>query len=247
MVSFDSRTGFTDDELGDHPTDTVVSGYEYGSLTRGLTAYWPLDGTTTDVVGTNDLTLENGATFAGSGQVGSDSLVLDGVDDAAVTPHGPGLSPPYLTVAAWVYPLSFTEFTRVVAKDGSQQAYQFMIRDTGAPAFRVNLNGGWYGDGAFSPTIPTGQWTHVAGTYDGSTVVGYIDGSPIPLDSVSGTLNTDTGPLALGRRSDQFQDRFEGQIDDVRIYGRALSSGEISELMTRTSPSSAPTTEDRLR
>jgi hypothetical protein len=245
----DSRTGFTDDGMGDHPADTLVSGYEYGSVTRGLAAYYPFEGDATDAVGTYDADLTlSGATFAGAGQVGSDSLALDGVDDYASAAAAPWQSPPQLTVAAWIYPTGFTDtYSRVVAHDGSTQAYQLLVANQSKAGFRVwTTNTTAAGVLGFGPDIPTGQWTHLAGTYDGSQVVGYVNGDPYELDTASGSVQDGTGPFTIGRRSDTTQEHWQGQIDDVRVYDRALGSGEITHLASLTSPSTV-TMEDRLR
>jgi glucose/arabinose dehydrogenase len=75
-------------------------------------------------------------------------------------------------------------------------------------------------------SIPANVWTHLAATYDGSSLRLYVNGSPAGTLAISGSLASTTNPLRIGGNSiwDEF---FAGTIDDVRIYDRALSAGEI--------------------
>ena len=72
-----------------------------------------------------------------------------------------------------------------------------------------------------------GQWIHVAGTYDGNALRLFIDGeedpaSPKPL---SVALNRGGGPCCVGSVRDSYA--FNGAIDEARVYGRALTLGEL--------------------
>jgi hypothetical protein len=83
--------------------------------------------------------------------------------------------------------------------------------------------------------VSLNQWHHVFVTYDGSSkaagVTIYVDGKPAPLDrthdALTGTIRTDR-PLVIGRRSANAP--FKGNIDEVRLYSRALSAGEVEQL-----------------
>jgi hypothetical protein len=74
-------------------------------------------------------------------------------------------------------------------------------------------------------TLSTGQWYHVAATWDGSTVSIYVNGALDNSASRSGTIGTDTRPLHIGGRSGA--DLFNGMIRDIRLYNRALSANDI--------------------
>jgi hypothetical protein len=76
----------------------------------------------------------------------------------------------------------------------------------------------------------------VAGTYDGtSTITLYVNGQVVDSnDSVgSFTISEDPNGLAIGNRSDANDKPFNGKIDDVRVYGTALSVAEIAHLATQ--------------
>jgi len=81
-------------------------------------------------------------------------------------------------------------------------------------------------------SIPTGTWTHVAATYDpspGNEVRLYINGQ---LDNSTnfahGPIDSSDSALTIGNRMGQHY--FDGTIDEVAIYNRALSAEEIAEL-----------------
>ncbi|TWU33873.1 protein kinase domain-containing protein [Novipirellula artificiosorum] len=84
-------------------------------------------------------------------------------------------------------------------------------------------------------SLPPGQWHHVMMTYDGSStaagVMLYLDGQPIDTkvvtESLSDTIQNDA-PLNIGMRDIQYP--FLGAIDDMRIYNRLLSDGEVQQL-----------------
>ncbi|MHC4086353.1 MAG: right-handed parallel beta-helix repeat-containing protein [Planctomycetota bacterium] len=71
------------------------------------------------------------------------------------------------------------------------------------------------------------EWHHLAATYDGKTIAWYSDGSRV--GSEARVLNT-YNDVHIGKRADNDSSFFPGLVDDVRIYSRALSQGEIAQL-----------------
>jgi dolichyl-diphosphooligosaccharide--protein glycosyltransferase len=78
-------------------------------------------------------------------------------------------------------------------------------------------------------SVPTGEWTHIVATYDGSTRRIYVDGQLIAKETVGGGTVAWGESLRLGRGSTDAH-AFRGGIDEVRVYGRALSPAEVREL-----------------
>ena len=79
--------------------------------------------------------------------------------------------------------------------------------------------------------LSTGQWYHVAATWDGTTAKIYVNGV---LDNSPGTakaapIATDTRPVYLGGRPGA--DYFDGMIRDVRMYNRPLLATEIVQVV----------------
>jgi hypothetical protein len=75
--------------------------------------------------------------------------------------------------------------------------------------------------------LPLNTWVHVAVTYDGTDAKGYVNSVYDFTKNKAGTILTDTGSLTFAQSDDQY---FEGTLDDVRLYNRALSPEEIAEI-----------------
>ena len=86
--------------------------------------------------------------------------------------------------------------------------------------------------------IPGGSWQHLLATYDGSSKAAglkiYLNGKPLTLelerDNLTASINT-SAPFRIGRRETGIP--FKGWIDEVRLYTRALTPTEATQLTTR--------------
>jgi fibronectin type 3 domain-containing protein len=76
-------------------------------------------------------------------------------------------------------------------------------------------------------------WTHVAATWNGSTMVIYTNGVQQASLASGGSITTTTDPLAIGTKNTGTAtgDYFKGELDEVRIYNRALGVAEINTVM----------------
>ena len=110
-------------------------------------------------------------------------------------------------------------------------AIQYQIADATVP------NGGiafyeWDGTGAHSLSsniqATVGSWTHIAFTYTGTVGTIYVNGAPANSASLTFTNNTVATDLMVGESGTCA--KANGSIDDVRIYNRALSATEVSQL-----------------
>jgi len=79
-----------------------------------------------------------------------------------------------------------------------------------------------------SDVLTEGQWHHVAGTWDGTTQILYLDGVEVARLTPSGVLTAGT----MVRLSSPDGEPLNGMLDDARIYNRALSQDEIQSLMS---------------
>ncbi|WP_320673030.1 LamG-like jellyroll fold domain-containing protein, partial [Patulibacter defluvii] len=83
------------------------------------------------------------------------------------------------------------------------------------------------GDGVRGPgPLPLDAWSHLATTYDGSTQRLYVDGRLVASVPLTIAAPVGDGPLRIGGNA-SWGERFDGTIDDVRVYRRALSASEI--------------------
>src|SRR5262249_36486869 len=75
--------------------------------------------------------------------------------------------------------------------------------------------------------IPVNQWTHLAGTFDGTTMKLYVNGQLASSRSTAAAIDVTTGVLRIGGDSVWSGEYFTGVIDEVRIYNRALAQSEV--------------------
>ena len=72
-------------------------------------------------------------------------------------------------------------------------------------------------------SIPVGSWTHLATTYDGNMLRIFVNGVQSAQLLQVGSLTTSTGALRIGGNN-IWPEWFQGLIDEVRIYNRALTA-----------------------
>lgn len=178
--------------------------------------------------------VNNGATVVHDGQVGN-AFAFDGGPsdgDYVAIADDDSLGVRSVTISAWVKPARQKDFEYVV--DGQDHNYLLKESDgTEKPEFGVFVGGGYNRLVATTP-LPIGVWTHVAGTYDQEELRLYIGGS---LDGTSddpkGPIDVSSGEARIGRYLREGPGDgyfFDGSIDEVRIYDRALDAGEIRSL-----------------
>ena len=203
-----------------------------------LVGWWKFDegsGTTAhDSSGNgNDGTLYNMTGNEWTNGIVGGALEFDGTDHYVSVPNSSGLQfTSALTMAGWIKGDSWGSGTNVdiIARkgEGNPNNYQLAIADGLATLhFDEGDGGGYRGD----TLLNTGQWYHVAATWDGTTVRIYVDGvlDNAPPDSHGGPIGTDTRPFYMGGRSGS--DLFDGTLDDIRVYSRALTAEEIQLIM----------------
>src|SRR5207248_10159623 len=76
--------------------------------------------------------------------------------------------------------------------------------------------------------IPMNTWTHLATTYDGTNQRFYVNGVLVKTVVNAGAIVQSNGALRIGGNNSSFYEFFNGLIDEVRVYNRALSAAEIA-------------------
>jgi serine/threonine protein kinase len=84
--------------------------------------------------------------------------------------------------------------------------------------------------------VDDGQWHHLVGVYNGMLIYQYVDGKLDVSAPAQGKINLDTGPIHVGASVTSFGSPWNGLLDDVRIYNRALSVSEIKGLYSGHEP-----------
>ena len=195
-----------------------------------VAAYSFSEGTGTtggDASGYGNTGTVSNTTWTTSGKYGS-ALVFNGSSARVTIPHSASLAlTTGMTLEAWVYPTNVSAAWRDVIMKGSDEYYLEATSSSGPPAVAgSNLGGSLIGSAA----LPINTWSHLAGTYDGTTLRLYVNGVQVASRAQTGSIATTTNPLQIGGDS-FFGQYFQGTIDEVRIYNRALTATEIQNDM----------------
>jgi hypothetical protein len=187
--------------------------------------------------------LENGVCVPDSTSSGyhyAPFLTINDASDIVNEPDRPDLRLSKFTVAAWFRTTTVPSNDGFIANkggsgsdsSGKNQNYGIWVKSSG------QLRGGFETSSGtnYEPTSPNsyvnGQWQHGAVTYDGSAVRLYVNGIQVASKSTTSLPDTNGNqPLRIGANSLSIEDIFEGDIDEVGVWNRALSSNEITNLM----------------
>ena len=205
-----------------------------GTTLTGLAAYWSFDSSSNfnvPDVGGSTLTKGNGASWSASGKFGG-ALSLNGGSQSLYDTS----SPSYLPVGNSSYTQSVWFKPDVVSGNGGLVGWGDYFSSRRVNALRLYENSGgfrhyWWGadldcTGAQCP-ISTGTWYHVASTWDGTTRKLFVNGV-LKRSDTPGANNATAANFHIGKTC--CSEFFNGLIDDVAIYTRALSAEEVAEL-----------------
>ena len=182
-----------------------------------------------DSSGNGNTGTTNATSWTTAGRSGS-ALVFNGSSSWVTVPDSASLDlRTALTIEAWVYPtVAPAGWRTIVAKEsgGGVVYYLHAGSDNGnAPATGVMVPSGeqtLYG----SARLTANAWTHMAATYDGAAQRLYVNGNQVSTRAQTGLVTISTGALRLGGNG-AFGEFFQGRVDEVRIYNRALTGDQI--------------------
>lgn len=214
-------------------------------VTTGLVAYYPFSGDAGDASGNgNDGSVSN-ATLATDRHGATGSAYLFNGTDSRITvsaPSGSSLNDPAgaLSMAAWIELDGYSTngapsqpFGPILMKSSSTSngfMYRMLVSGTGLSIAVSDWNSGVGTAYTFSAD-PTGEtWYHVASTWDGVTARFYVNGVLVDESGYTVTMTADTRDLVIGADPPGAPESFNGRIDEVRIYDRALTADQVGAL-----------------
>ena len=172
------------------------------------------------------------------GKIGA-ALEFDGRNDKVDVPYSAALNPAQFSFSLWAKPTrgAGTYRSPLACRDDlpgrgyllyahSNNKWSFYIGPGSADIVPwVQLDG---------PTVVLNAWTHLACTYDGTTMRMYVNGADIGTTRTGRLSLNRARPLRIGAGCSELSGKyfFPGLIDDVRIYNRALHPAEVKALAT---------------
>lgn len=226
------------------PTFTCTRGssqatrYAAAVLADSPIAYWKLDetsGTTAADAGAAGATGSRPAGLGSSAGAmdGSTAALFNGVSGVSLisVPVAAGsvldLSAAF-SVEAWIRPTAVNQNGGIAEKTraGGVNTQFLLFLENGFLSWR--LMGSGFGGLTLNPVRPAiNTWSHVVGTFDGTTARLYLDGQQVAAQAIgSGSVFSGSGPLLIGHLGTGVYS-FTGAIDDVAVYGSALPASRV--------------------
>ena len=169
-----------------------------------------------------------GATRTTAGRYGG-ALSFSGAGDWVTTPDANSLDlSTAMTLEAWVNPSATGGWRTAVIKEGTGGLSYGLYANssTNRPSAHVHIGSSEL-DTRGTAQLPLNTWSHVAATYNGANLLLYVNGTLVATRPTTGALAVGSGPLRIGGNSFAADEFFAGLIDEVRVYNRALTAGEI--------------------
>ena len=212
----------------------------------GMIGWWPADGSALTIVGTNNATLQAGATATNVGFIGN-TFTFDGTNNFVQIADSPILHPTNFTVEAWIrfngldsaglggspagdQYIFFHQNSRSADFEGIDLS---KTRIAGLDRFRflVSSATGQFAEMESTTVISTGVWYHVAAVRGSNFTQLYVNGVLEVQTNVAFAQDYGTQPLFFGTSGQSFWDhKFRGNLDEVAFYNRPLSSNEIAAI-----------------
>jgi PKD repeat protein len=213
------------------------------NLSEGLMAYYPFNGNANDASSNNNNPLYNNASLTADRFGNPNSAYhFNGRNNYMRVRNSPSLNMANkISIAVWVKPTGYytgTCYNNMLVMKGDNDylpgnySLRFSDAYTGCTDPKITKEM-FYGSQtvANKPIVQLGQWYHVVWTCDGTTLKIYVDcalRASVPTGSINFTNSYD---LFLGHMNNpQYPYWLNGDLDEVRIYNRALSGDEVLEL-----------------
>lgn len=196
----------------------------------GIVSWWPGDANANDIVGG-----ANGLALGGVSFSQSDGFAFNG-NNFVVVSNTPALEPSRVSVAAWVQApaSSIKSYRYIVSKELNvvSASYALYMGPNGGLYFYVSTNSGYILSPDGGPGLWNGKPHYVVGTFDGSAVRLFVDGTQVGNGTpTNGAISyaTSRPDLFVGTFSGDTSGYFNwlGTVRDLQIFNRALLPSEI--------------------
>ena len=219
---------------------TLTGGFRVFALPGGLAAWWPLDSDFIDAVAGNNGAPSGTINFVDDRHnINGSAASCGAMMNKVIAPIAAGSGVPYgnsqRTMMAWVKVDALhtlgNSLNYLFGYGVSPELFTMYIYRVAPNSGILVFDGGGGNLVEGTTLLHTGQWYHIAVTYDGGTLISfYINGALDVSGPIPAALNTDDGTNVQMFQYGSFVPWLEGSLDDVRIYGSALSQTDIQTL-----------------
>ena len=212
---------------------------------QGPSTYWKLDEAAGTVANDSSSGGANDGTHAGGTPsvdrpaltfTNAQSRSYDGVDDGtSVAQSGIAAGNTAHTIAMWIKVTAPPANRAWIAQLGNEGAgsHHWLLKADGTTQIGV-----WGGAQQFPPLPADGAWRHVASTYNGTNLSVYVNGAEVGT-ATAATFAFAGVPFTVATVHNG-ENYFNGLVDDVRLYSRALTLAEVQYLAAGNGPPAAP-------
>jgi hypothetical protein len=215
------------------------------SAPAGIVGWWPGMGNANDIAGTNNGSLQGGATATATGLAGM-AFSFDGTNGLVQIPDSPALRQANLTIETWVlfsalnswvsgapsgdqyivfkqntHSSDFEGFDLSKTRVGSTDIFRFIVSSASGQAVEIHS----------TTALAASVWYHVAAVRGSNFTQVYVNGRLEGQASVTAAQDYGAYPLYFGTSGNSSWDgRLKGLLDEVSLYNRALSSNEVAAI-----------------
>lgn len=197
-------------------------------------ASYPFDGSAKDVSFTHNHAVVNGAVLSAD-RFGwaNKAFYFDGVQSTLQAPNLSVLNTLKTTVSFWVRVKALPTQGEVflLSFGGWQERWKISLPSHGKPVWTTNhTNGISDMDSGDGNTLVAGVWKHVVFVHDGTKDLIYMNGVKVAEKAVVGNLSNTSKPFGIGFNAVDGGNFFNGDLDELNVFGNALSAEEITAL-----------------
>ena len=204
-----------------------------------LTHYWPiLNSTKSDIVGTAHMQQGMNTSFT-SDRFGCPNSAMNLNGGFTYVPAGVYFDSPEFTISVWIYPQSVGSWSRVIDfANGAPLDNIVLSQDSGLnriPYTTIRNGTIIMGTVSSSVSLALKQWQFLTSTYNGTSLIMYINGvikANLFFVFTLPTLNRTKNYIGKSNWNDSYSWSY---LDDLRFYNRSLSQSEIIDLMNLNS------------
>jgi concanavalin A-like lectin/glucanase superfamily protein len=192
--------------------------------------------TVADASGTGNAGAIGSAAWSTQGKYGG-ALSFNGTTAKVTVPDAPSLRlTSGMTLEAWVFPtVAVPSLWKDLVYKGNDNYYLSAGSCCSGRPVGGGIFAGSYGEVYGTSNIAANTWTHLATTYDGTTLRLYVNGVQVASTAQTGALSTSANPLTIGG-DPIYGQFFAGRIDEVRVYSSALTAAQIQTDMNTAIP-----------